>query len=185
VVSHRRRPNRPSGRRGRARASRPRRDARLARYMVSDYDDSDWFGARAECGRRKHQRGNGAVDFSTAAIGVGGATLGSACDGRPRPAFVVVRASRRRLHGPRLARGMEGPQRRTPGRIWVWVLRRPRSRRSANSSPPSPPHERSTRQAPSRPSPPREKSARRPPRLRKRQLDTYTSAEEDTAAVTV
>jgi hypothetical protein len=35
----------------------------------------------------------------------GGATLGPACDGRPRPAFVVVRASRRRLYGPWLARG--------------------------------------------------------------------------------
>jgi hypothetical protein len=33
----------------------------------------------------------------------GGATLGLARDGRRRPAFVVVRASRRRLHGPCLA----------------------------------------------------------------------------------
>jgi len=34
----------------------------------------------------------------------GGATLGPARDGRRRPAFVVVRASRRRLHGPCSAR---------------------------------------------------------------------------------
>jgi hypothetical protein len=44
----------------------------------------------------------------------GGATLGPARDGRRRPAFVVVRASRRRRHGPCSARIAGVPRRISP-----------------------------------------------------------------------